>query len=297
MELRHFRYFIAVAEERHFARAAARLNIAAPTLSHQIRSLESILGAKLFTRKTKTAVALTPAGKRFFDEARATLKQADHAALVVRRAARGEAGNLAIGYLLAASCSGLLSSALRGFRAAHPEVSFQLRKLGPLAMYPAMVDGVIDVAFTCAADRYPSGLLGVTIERSPLFLAVPEGHRLAVRKQIAVDALGDEEFVSTSASAEIGPWSSITGKIAKMASPRIRAHADDVGSMLTLVSAGMGIGIVSAPLARLAIPGVVFRKLTGVAQRAEVALVYRRNEDAPVVEAFIQQMHKRARGV
>jgi len=108
MELRHFRYFVAVAEEFHFSRAAARLNIATPTLSHQIQSLEAILGAQLFARKTSSAVVLTRAGKRFLDEARATLKQADHAALVVRRAARGEVGNLAIGYLFSASCTGLL---------------------------------------------------------------------------------------------------------------------------------------------------------------------------------------------
>jgi len=295
MELRHLRYFVAVAEDLHFARAAARLNIAAPTLSHQIRSLESILGARLFTRKTKTAVVLTPAGKRFLEEARATLKQADHAAQAVRRAVRGEVGNLAIGYLLSASCSGLLSSAIKDFRVAHPEVSFQLRRLGPFAMYAAMADGAIDVAFTCAAERYPAGLMGVTIERSQLFLAIPEGHRLAARKQISVDALTDEEFVSTSASPEIGPWGSFAGKIAKTASPHIVARADDVCSVLTLVSAGTGIGIVSAALARLAIPGVAFRKLTGSVQRAEVALVYRRNEDAPVVKAFIQQMRTGAR--
>jgi DNA-binding transcriptional LysR family regulator len=293
MELRHFRYFIAVAEELHFARAAARLNIAAPTLSHQIRSLESILGARLFTRKTKTAVVLTPAGKRFLDEARATLKQADHAARVVRRAARGEVGNLAIGYLFSASCSGVLSSAIRDFRAAHPEVSFQLRKLDPFTIYVAMADGAIDVAFTCAAERYPAGLGGIAIERWPLFLAISEGHRLATRKQISVDALDDEEFVSTSGSTEISLW----GKIAKTVSPRIVARADDIGSMLALVSAGIGIGIVPAVLARLAIPGLVFRKLTGVAQRAEVVLLYRRNEDAPVVKAFIQQMRTRARGI
>ena len=293
MELRHFRYFIAVAEELHFARAAARLNIAAPTLSHQIRSLESILGARLFTRKTKTAVVLTPAGKRFLDEARATLKQADHAARVVRRAARGEVGNLAIGYLFSASCSGVLSSAIRDFRTAHPEVSFQLRKLEPFTIYVAMADGAIDVAFTCAAERYPAGLVGITIERWPLFLAISEGHQLATRKQISVDAIGDEEFVSTSGSTEISLW----GKIARAVAPRIVARADDIGSMLALVGAGIGIGIVPAVLARLAIPGIVFRKLTGVAQRAEVVLLYRRNEDAPVVKAFIQQTRMRARGI
>src|SRR5215471_13075210 len=282
MELRHFRYFVAVAEELHFARAAARLNIAAPTLSHQIRSLESILGARLFTRKTKTAVVLTPAGKRFLDEARSTLKQADHAARVVRRAARGEVGNLAIGYLFSASCSGLVSSAIKDFRVAHPEVSFQIRKLEPYTIYAAMTEGAIDVAFTCAAERYPSGLVAVAIERAPLFVALSEKHRLATRKQISVDALGDDDFVST--STELSLW----GKTAKTISPRIVARADDICSVLALVGAGLGMGIVPAVLAKLAIPGIVCRKLIGVPQRAELVLLYRRNEDAPVARAFIQ---------
>ncbi len=282
MELRHFRYFIAAAEELHFSRAAARLNIAAPTLSHQIQALESILSAQLFTRKTRSAVALTQAGKRFLDEARATLKQADHAALVVRRAA---------------SCSGILSGAITDFRAAHPEVTFQLRKLQPFALYTAMGEGAIDVAFTRAADRYPAGLVGITIERLPLFLAIPKGHRLVTRKQISVDMLRDEEFVSTSIPMEIGLWGDIAGMTSKAAPPRIVARADDIVSVLTLVSAGIGISIVPAALERLAMPGVVFRKLAGLSQHADFALVYRRNEDAPVVKAFIQQMRAKARGI
>jgi DNA-binding transcriptional LysR family regulator len=294
MELRHFRYFVAVAEELHFARAAARLNIAAPTLSHQIQSLEAMLGAQLFTRKTRTAVVLTQAGERFFEEARATLKQADHAALVVRRAARGEVGNLAVGYLFSASCSGVLSSSIMDFRASHPEVSFQLRKLQPFTLYTAMADGAIDVAFSRAADRYPAGLLGITVERLPLFLAIPAAHRLASWEYVPVDDLGDEEFVSTSAAMEVGLWGNIAATIAKTATPRIVARADDVFSVLTLVSAGFGISIVSAALAKLAIPGVVYRKLTGVSQQAEFALVCRRNEEAPVVKAFIQHMRERA---
>jgi DNA-binding transcriptional LysR family regulator len=116
MELRHLRYFAAVAEELHFARAAARLNIAAPTLSHQIRALETMLGAKLFTRKTESAVSLTNSGKRFLAEAQETLKQAAHAEKVGRQAGRGEAGSISLGYVLSASCGGLVSPNISSFR-------------------------------------------------------------------------------------------------------------------------------------------------------------------------------------
>jgi DNA-binding transcriptional LysR family regulator len=295
MELRHFRYFVAVAEELHFSRAAARLNIATPTLSHQIQSLEAILGAQLFARKTRSAVVLTGAGKRFLDEARATLKQADHAALVVRRAARGEVGNLAIGYLFSASCTGLLPSVLSDFRAAHPDVSFQLRKMEPFTLLKAVVDGAVDIAYTRMSDRFPPGLAGFLVQGLPLYLAMPEGHRLVTRKQISPDMLDDEDYVSTSVSMEVGLWGNIAGMMARTATPRIVARADDVFSVLTLVSAGFGISIVSEAMLRLAVPGVVFRKLTGIAQQAEFAMVYRRNEDAPVVKAFLQLLRSRVR--
>ena len=122
MELRHLRYFVAVAEELHFSRAAARLNIAAPTLSAQIQSLEAMLGAQLFTRKTRS-VALTHVGKRFLDEARATLKQADQAEMDGRQAARGDIGSIAVGYVLSASCGGLVSQPIIEFKKSHPNVT------------------------------------------------------------------------------------------------------------------------------------------------------------------------------
>jgi hypothetical protein len=131
MELRHLRYFVAVAEELHFARAAERLNIAGPTLSHQISALESILGAKLFTRRTKSAVALTHPGKHFLIEARDTLKQAEHAELVGRQAGRGDAGSISAGYVLSAGFGGLVSTSFAGFRKSHPGVSFQLTRMQP----------------------------------------------------------------------------------------------------------------------------------------------------------------------
>src|ERR1700731_4474462 len=115
MELRHLRYFVAVAEELHFSRAAARLDIATPTLSAQIQALEAMLGAQLFARKTRS-VALTHVGKRFLDEARATLKQAEQAELVGRRVARGDTGSIAVGYVLSAACKGFVASSILEFR-------------------------------------------------------------------------------------------------------------------------------------------------------------------------------------
>ena len=143
MELRHLRYFVAVAEELHFARAAARLNISAPTLSHQIGSLETLLGAKLFTRKTNSAVSLTHPGKRFLIEAQNTLKQAAQAEMVGRQAGRGEAGSIAIGFILSAGFSGLISSTMVKFRKLHPDVTFQAFRMLTFAQFNALADGTL----------------------------------------------------------------------------------------------------------------------------------------------------------
>src|SRR5215475_1869678 len=128
MELRHLRYFVAVAEELHFSRAAARLNIATPTLSAQIQALESSLGAQLFTRKTRS-VALTHVGKRFLDEARATLRQADQAEMVGRRAARGDLGSIALGCVLSGVFGGIVPRSIIGFRTTHPDVTIHTRAM------------------------------------------------------------------------------------------------------------------------------------------------------------------------
>jgi DNA-binding transcriptional LysR family regulator len=287
MELRHLRYFVAVAEELHFARAAERLNIAAPTLSHQIRSLETLLGAKLLTRKTKSAVALTHSGKRFLLEAQETLKQAAHAELVGRRAARGDAGAIAVGYVFSAGCSGVVPTALASFRKSHPGVSFQLARMQTFAQFKALIDGSLDVAFTRALQRYPSGLTGLVVERQPFWVALPEGHRLAARRQITPAMLIDESFIAVSMEMEIGFWGNIAAITPPGVSLRIVERAPDAFTVMTLVASGAGISVLSESLSRIAMPGLTFRKLVGVTRTADHAMVYRKHEHAPVVKAFI----------
>jgi DNA-binding transcriptional LysR family regulator len=294
MELRHLKYFTAVAEELHFGRAAERLNISAPTLSHQIGALETLLGAKLFTRKTKSAVTLTNTGKHFLVEAQETLKQATRAEQVGRRAGRGEAGSISVGYVFSAGVSGLVGETLSAFRKSHPEVLFQLARMSTFAQFKGLSDGSLDVAFSRALQRYPSGLTGFTVERQPFWVVLPEGHRLAGRKQITPDMLADEAFVAVSMEMEIGFW----GNIAAVTPPGVSAHiverAPDAFTVMVLVAAGLGISVLSGALARIAIPGVVFRKLVGVTRMADHAVVYRKNEGAPVVKAFVQALRGRA---
>jgi DNA-binding transcriptional LysR family regulator len=295
MELRHLRYFVAVAEELHFGRAAERLNIAAPTLSHQIRALETMLGAKLLTRKTRSAVALTHSGKRFLVEAQDTLKQADHAELVGRRAGRGDAGSISIGYVLSAGCSGLISSTLATFRKMHPHVSFQLARMQTVAQLKGLVDGSLDVGFSRTPHKFPTGLTGFIVDRQPFCLVVPEGHPLAARKQVTPAMLVDEPFVAASLEMELGFWSNISSIAPPGVSLRIVERAPDAFTVLALVAAGAGISILSESLSRIAMPGAVFRKLAGVTRAADHVAVYRKNESEPVVKAFIDFLRTRAK--
>jgi DNA-binding transcriptional LysR family regulator len=295
MELRHLRYFVMVADELHFGRAAARLNIAAPTLSHQIGALEAMLGTKLFTRRTKSAVGLTHAGKRFLVEAQETLQQAAHAELVGRRAARGDAGSISVGYVLSAGCSGMVSSALADFKKTHPDVTFQLTRLQTVAQFKGLTDGSLDVGFARMPHRFPTGLTGFIIERQPIYLVAPEGHPLAARKQITPAMLVDEPVVATSLEMELGFWSNFASITPPGVTLRVVERTPDVPTVLTLVAAGVGISVVSEALTRIALPGVVYRKIVGVTRMADHLAAYRKNESAPVVLAFVDFLRARAR--
>lgn len=289
MELRHLRYFVAVAEELHFSRAATKLNIATPTLSAQIQALESMLGAQLLTRKTRS-VALTHVGKRFLEEARATLRQADRAELVGRQAARGDLGSIAIAYVLSAACGGFVTSSINDFRKTHPDVTFQLRKMETIPQMKALIEGTLDVAFTRAPDRYPTGLTGFLVDRQTYVLVLPEGHRLAAHNEVAPEMFAGESFVATLLEMEMGFWSNMRAIAPSGTSMRIVARVPDAFSVLAAVAAGMGIGVLSASLARIAFPGLVFRRIARSSSFSDHVAVFRKNEGAPVVKAFIAML-------
>ncbi len=295
MELRHLKYFIAVAEELHFGRAAARLNIAAPTLSHQIAALETMLGAKLLTRRTKSSVSLTHSGKHFLIEAKDTIKQAARAELIGRQAGRGDAGSISVGFILSAGFSGLISSTLVKFHKTHPDVSFQISRMLTFTQYKAIADGSLDVGFAQVAKRYPSGLDGFTISRQPLYAALPEGHHLVARKTITPAMLLEEEFVAMSIELETGFWGNIAAILPPGVTPRIVQRAPDAFTLMALVAAGIGVSVLSKPFTNISMPGLVFRKIVGSAATADVAVVHRKNEAAPVVLAYINFLRSQAR--
>jgi DNA-binding transcriptional LysR family regulator len=287
MEVRHLRYFVAVAEELHFSRAAERLNITPPSLSHGIAALETMLGARLFVRRTKSAVALTQAGKRFFEEACNALRHFEHAELAGRQAARGEIGTIEVGYMHAASCSAFVPQSISAFCNSSPGVNFQLHQMDTFNQMKALLEGSIDVAFIRKPQRYPSGLGGFLISRHPFWAAVPKNHPLAAQSRISRSSLDNEKFIALTLEKEAGFWGNLTAVTSPGSSPQVVHRAPDSFSVLTLVGAGLGISIVSEPLRRIDIPGVVYRRIVGASRQSEFAVSYRNNESGTAVKAYI----------
>lgn len=292
MEIRHLRYFVAVAEELHFARAAERLNIAPPTLSHGIASLETELGARLLLRKTKSSVALTDAGKRFFDEAREALRHFEHAEIAGRRAARGEIGTIAVGYMHAASCAGAVPESISMFHKKSPDVTFHLYHHDTFTQMKALIDGGLDVGFIRKPQRYPTGLTGFVVCRRQFWVAMPKDHPLAAQDRVTSASLANGKFIALTIEMEAGIWGNLAAVLPPNSSPEVVNRAADTFSVLTMVGAGLGMSVVPEQLRRLDIPGVVYRRIVGAARQAEISVVHRKNESGLAVKAYIELLRK-----
>jgi DNA-binding transcriptional LysR family regulator len=289
MELRHLRYFVAVAEEGHVTRAAERLGIQQPPLSQQIQALERELDAQLFRRKPR-GVELTPAGRAFFGEAKAILARAAEAIAATRRAARGETGRIGLGFTSSASFHPFVPRAIRAFRETHPLVAFTLEESGTTELVEALCGEAIDVAFV----RSPIGAnADVTIHPvldEPMVAAVPSGHRLAEPAgPLALAALAGEIFILYRRPVGPGLHDAIIAACDRAGfSPTIGQEAPRMLSTLSLVAAGLGVSLVPASMSRLEAEGVAYRRLDPSAQlTAPLNLAYRRGESAAAVRGFV----------
>ena len=192
-----------------------------------------MLGAQLLSRKKKSAVSLTQTGKRFLEEARATLRQAENAELVAKRAARGDIGSIALGYILSASCIGLLPELIEEFQKGNPGVSLQISRMETFPQMKAIVEGDLDIGFIRAPQRYPTELTGFVVDRHSYYVAIPERHPLAKRKQITPAILAKERFVSGPLEMDVGFWGNL-GAISKPGqSLQIAERTSDIFSLLT----------------------------------------------------------------
>jgi DNA-binding transcriptional LysR family regulator len=294
IELRLFRYFVTIAEERHFSSAAERLGISPSTLTHQIQALEAHLGVRLCHRRPKTRVELTEAGQRFLEQAQQVLRQVAEAESAARKAARGEVGRIEIGYMMSVSCSGLIQKCVGGFQRSHPAIDISLHRLETMPQVAAIVEGRLDFGFVRPPKQYPPELDGFIVFEQPMVVALPADHALARRKRIKPADLSNEVFVTTSLEMDIG-FLKYTEAVTSIANfvPTVSKRVPDVFTVLTYISAGYGVGVIARSLGKLAIPNVVIKELDVPAPPlSPIACVYRRNESAPAAAAFIHTMRR-----
>jgi DNA-binding transcriptional LysR family regulator len=288
MELRHLRYFVAVAEELNFTRAAARLHISQPPLSQQIRQLEEELAVRLFDR-TKHQVRITPAGEAVLNEARRTLAQADRVRIAARRLSEGVSGSLRVGFPGSFPHT-TLPAILRAFRAKFPAVELTLHERSTEEQLASLATGTIDVAFVrLPVERAPASLVIKAILREPLILALPKKHPLARRAKVAVKALAAEPFILFPRHGAPGLYDQIEG-ICRRAGfqPSVAQEASQIQTIISLVSAGLGVAIVPRSMQTLHREHVVYRALGGPGVMTEMAVAYEKENPSMALQSFLR---------
>lgn len=286
MELRHLRYFVAVAEELNFSRAAERLHMAQPPLSAQIKHLEEDLGVRLFDR-SRRSVRLTEAGRLLLEEARRLLARLDQNVRMVRRVGKGEVGRLSLGFVPSAS-NNLLPPLLRLFGERFPDVELYLHEMSPDRLVSSLHDRRIDVGFfylpfeDAALDFRP-------VSRESLVVALAETHRLAGEPEVDLRALAGEPFVLPARYGMPGLYGQVM-EACRQAGFVPRAVQKEVWLMQTivgLVAGGIGVALVPASLENLHRKGVVYKTVKALVPTVEMGVVWRRGDVPPVLRAFL----------
>lgn len=289
-ELRLLRYFVAVAEERHFGRAAERLRMAQPPLSQQIRKLEQELGAELVDRSCRP-IALTEAGQAFFVEARLCLVHAERAFAAARRAAAGHLGQVRIGAMQAA-VSGVLSHVIREHQRSHPDVALEVVDLGTFEQVHQLVEHRLDIGFL----RGPIDDASLTVEPlldDPLMAVLWDDHPLASEERLPPSALSDQPTLLWTRAAAPTVYADTVELFRRhQLDPRIVDESPRVESVLALVAAGLGIAFLPTSFVNLGRRGVRFVPLTGSIPDRPLVLAWRTDNASATLSAFVEAVHR-----
>jgi DNA-binding transcriptional LysR family regulator len=282
IELRHLRYFTAVAEELHFGRAAERLGIAQPPLSQQIKSLEELIGHPLFERRPQ--VRLTTAGEALLEVARRTLAQVEEGLELTRRAGRGEVGRITVGFA-ASILTTPLPEILRAYREQYPGIELRLRELSSAAQAAALAEGSIDVGFVREAVVQGSDFICEPILREEFMAVLPPSHPLAERGQLPLTDIAEEPFVHFPRAVAPALFDQIADACRRAGfRPRVVQEAQEWLTILGLVEAGLGVSLVPASFRRLRWGGVQYRPLGPPREFTDVFVCLR---TAPLMPAIV----------
>ncbi len=292
MELRHLRYFLALAEELHFGRAARQLSISQPPLSVAIRQLEAAVGAPLFERNSK-AVRLTAAGQTLQASAGTLLRDAEEALLEARRVAQGSAGRLRIGFVGAMLYRGL-PQALTRFQAAHPAVRVTLTELNSGQQVTELLQDRLDLGFT-HTRRVPEELCCRLLVSEPFVACLPSGHRLARRRTVPLAELRNESFVLFSRAASPDYHERILYICAEAGFlPEVRQEVRHWLAVVSLVSQRMGVALVPDAMRHCALPGAIFRSLQESVMPSEAYGIWPQASHNTLVTRLLNQLTNEA---
>jgi DNA-binding transcriptional LysR family regulator len=287
LELRHIRYFLAAAEERHFTRAAAKVGIGQPPLSQQIKDLEAEIGTPLFRRLAHGA-ELTAAGEAFLEGVREMPAIALRAATAAQRASRGETGLLRIGFTASSAFNAVVPGAIRAFRRAYADVDLTLEEANTTRLVAGLRDGSIDAAFLRPGAVGSEAFQLRQLSEEPLMVALPANHPAASQRKVDLATLKHDPFLLFPRS--VGPtlYDSIVGACREAGfEPIIGQFAPQLASIVNFVAAELGVSIVPASMSQLQIAGVTYRPIAGQAPMARIAMACRRGETSPIVRNFI----------
>ncbi|CUW46260.1 LysR family transcriptional regulator [Novacetimonas hansenii] len=288
MDLRHLRYFVAVAENGSFTRAAEQLGIEQPPLSQQIKQFENELGVLLFQRLTR-GVRLTDVGVVLMDQAKAILGMQQQFLSIATGLARGERGHLRVGLAGAVSLLPLIPQTVRHFREEWPDVTISLEESNTPALRKALHDRAIDIAIV--RPPVPDGGEGLVVSpllAEPTVVALPKGHELASRPRLELEMLADEPLIIF--PRELGPGfhDAILSACQNAGfTPRMGQQAPQIASTVPLVAAGLGISVVPQSLHQIHSGGVTYHSLGPKAPKADLAIAIRAGQHSPLIAHFV----------
>lgn len=292
MDLRQLKYFLAVADNLHFRKAAELIHLSQPALTLQVRALEDELGV-LLLKRDRHKTSLTAAGEVLREEARSLLAAADRAAERTKRAARGQVGILRIGFISTA-VSQVLPSIISTYREQHPEVELELRNILTAEQLVALQNRLIDVGLLRLPIPANEGVEIFPIHREPFVVILPATHPLAKKRQLHLEQLKDCNFVMYARRHAPGFHDQILGVLNRTGfSPRIAQETGEMYTLVSLVSAGIGVAIAPASVANYQTPGVAIRKCADIDIQSEIALTILKENNQPAARAFVDLSLKR----
>ena len=294
-DFRQLRYFVAVAEELSFTRAALRLHLSQPPLTQQIQALERDLGVRLLDRN-KRHVALTEPGRLFLEQAREILAKADEARSQVAAAAAGYIGQLRLAYTVSVSFHPSLPQTLLRYRRIAPNVRVQLREMYTQAQFAALLAGQIDVGFVRdepARTQDAARIHLTVVDREPLLIALPAGHPLAQRNSLQLIELATDTFVSQPRELAATLYDRLVTLAATAGFvPTIGQHAQQINGLLALVAAGLGLALVPASMRVVRLAGVSYVPLEDANAYMLLAVASRADDHAPALQQFLTNVAK-----